>query len=188
MARERGAARVRDVACKRARGHPHSRGLLDGAHGCERVDLPRDRGPWVPAFFPTVHVFQASRDEPHFGGYAASTLEALGPGSCWANPDEPALECGLTPTGGEPFVITGTDGQDHFTELGCHAGYQPPGTPCLRVFKVSLGAGDDYVRMWNFSDTLADERDPLTGQRPWVASAHAPMHGVEMDMGSDATR
>jgi hypothetical protein len=135
-------------------------------------------------FFPAVNVFQASRDEPLFGGYAASTLEALGPGSCWANPDEPALECGLTPTAGEPFVITGTDGQDHFTELGCNAGYQPRGTPCPRVFKISLGAGDDYIRMWNFSDSFADERDPVTGLRPWVAAAHAPMHGVEMDMGS----
>lgn len=135
--------------------------------------------------FPSVDVHQASGDEPYYTGYgAAGSPESVGPGSCWADPDQPTLDCGLAPAGGEPFVITGTDGEDYFRELSCHSGHRPSGSPCPRVFKISLGAGDDLVRMWNFSDVLGEEADPTTGHRPWVAGLRAPMHGVEIDMGS----
>lgn len=133
--------------------------------------------------FPIASAFQSSGADVHFAGYAAAPdYDALAPGSCYSWPDaRNKVECGLAPAGGEPFFVVGTDQEDFFREIGCHTGTE--GVPCPRVFKIDLKGGDDVLSMWNFTDTLADERDPQTGQRPFVAASRSPMHGVEIDMG-----
>jgi len=131
-----------------------------------------------------VDIFQNSEQPVVLSGYTASgESHAPGPGSC-GSLGPGTVECGLVPAGGEPFFITGSDGSDTFAEIGCDSRPAPDHTPCPRVFKIALRAGDDFMKMWNFSDALAEERDPVTGQRPWVAAARAPMHGVEIDGGA----
>jgi hypothetical protein len=140
-------------------------------------------GTWgYEPYFRSIGVFQNSTQPVQLADYtAASSYETIGPGSCGSS--EPGkIDCGLAPRGGEPFHITGSEGSDNFVEIGCNAGRQADYTPCERVFKIALGSGDDYMRLWNFSDSLGDERDD-SGMHPWVAAARAPMHGVEIDGG-----
>lgn len=131
-----------------------------------------------------IGVFENRMQPVQFAGYsAAPSYEEIGPGSC-APLSAGTLHCGLIPSGGEPFSIAGSDGDDNFVEIGCNSLRLPDDTPCPRVFKIALGPGNDHMRMWNFSDSLGDEPDPVTGLRPFVAAGRAPMHGVEIDGGS----
>ena len=127
-----------------------------------------------------VSVFQNSTYPVTLSGYTHNgAYIATGPGSCGSGyPGD--IECGLAPRGGEPFYVVGSEGSDNFVEIGCGARPAPDGTPCPRVFRVDLRGGNDYMRMWNFSDLLGDEPDPGSGMRPWVAGDRAPMHGVEI--------
>ncbi|MEW6581628.1 MAG: hypothetical protein AB1416_02555 [Actinomycetota bacterium] len=125
-----------------------------------------------------------NRDNPvQFTGYAPAPQFQPGLGSC--SVDAPGhLDCGVIPTGGEPFHVTGSDRDDDISELACNSAGQPDNTPCPRVFKVRLNGGNDFVKTWNFASSLADTPDPSTGLRPFVATGRAPMHGVEISGGA----
>jgi hypothetical protein len=131
-----------------------------------------------------LSLFENSERPVRVADYATAEVDHEGPGSC-ADEGRGNLRCGLAPTGGEPFTITGSQFEDHFSEVGCNSTPSfPDYTPCPRVFKVFMGAGNDYIKLWNFSVGLADERDPATGTRPWMASGRAPMPAVEIDAGT----
>ena len=87
------------------------------------------------------------------------------PGQCAGTPDKTEWTCGLTGgASGEPFFITGTQGDDVYREMTCRGGapWIPVGSVCPRTFKVNLYGGKDEVRLY----------------------PHLPMHGVEINAGA----
>jgi hypothetical protein len=142
-------------------------------------------GPWgYEPYFPTVSAHQASGAGVSFGdGYAAApSYEELAPGSCF-RPQPNQVECGLAPAGGEPFTITGTEGEDVFAEITCVA---RDGAPCPRALRIALGAGNDALRFWTFQDSPEGPQDPMTGMHDWVAVLRTPTNGVQISMGAGA--
>ena len=135
------------------------------------------RGWWELALY-------ENSDRPvQYSDYASAPPDGHGPGSC-SSPQPGYLNCGLMPTGGEPFNLIGSQGDDTFTDVGCSSFGFADYTPCPRVFKAYMGAGNDYIKLWNFDVVVEDAVDPATGTRPWKATNRAPMPGVEIDAGS----
>ena len=87
------------------------------------------------------------------------------PGQCASTPDKTEWTCGMTGgASGEPFFITGTEGNDVYREMTCRGGapWIPAGAICPRTFIVNLHGGKDEVRLY----------------------PHLPMHGVEINGGA----
>lgn len=87
------------------------------------------------------------------------------PGQCAGVPDKTQWTCGMAGgASGEPFFITGTEGDDIYREMTCSGGapWIPLGSVCPRTFKVNLYGGKDEVRLY----------------------PHLPMHGVEINGGA----
>jgi hypothetical protein len=95
------------------------------------------------------------------------------------------VSCGLTPReSGAPLLVRGTEGDDRFAEIVCTSSHRPENAPCERTFQIDLGGGNDEMRLWTFSDLLADEADPVTGIHPWTAGLFAPMDGIRITGGT----
>jgi hypothetical protein len=87
------------------------------------------------------------------------------PGQCASTPDKTEWTCGMAGgASGEPFFITGTEGDDVYREMTCSGGapWIPAGSVCPRTFKVNLYGGKDEVRLY----------------------PHLPMHAVEINGGA----
>ena len=133
-----------------------------------------------------LNLFQNSEVAPRVADYQmlASPPDDTPPSGTCGPFGRGTIVCGVAPAGGEPFYVRGSAGEDHFTEIGCSTARDADNTPCPRVFQVDLGGGNDYVKMWNFSVGLSDERAPGEEQRDWVTGWQAPMHGVTIAGGA----